>query len=68
MDKVQEFHLELLKTVKFKNISGEKIAADLLVHGGEKRACRCRSGVDVGGDGKAGHGVDSRVGWAGQCR
>jgi hypothetical protein len=32
MDKVQELHLELLKTIKYKNISGEKIVADLLAH------------------------------------
>jgi hypothetical protein len=32
MDKVLELHLELLKTVKFKNVSGEKIVTDLLAH------------------------------------
>jgi hypothetical protein len=32
MDQVQVLHLELLKTIKFENISGEKIAADLLAH------------------------------------
>ncbi len=34
MDTVQEFHLELLKSVKFGNISGKKIVADLLTHPG----------------------------------
>jgi hypothetical protein len=32
MNKVQELYLEQLKTVKFKQVSGEKIVADLLAH------------------------------------
>lgn len=32
MNKIQELHLELLKTINFKKVSGEKIVADLLAH------------------------------------
>ncbi len=32
MDKVHELQIELLKTVNFKNVSGEKMVADLLAH------------------------------------